>query len=63
MTPAERNESLRVASIRSWALGNPYGNNSMHWPRAAVREELFVVSITHEFSQRVRCYELLMQTN
>ena len=25
-------------------------------------EELFVVSITHEFRQRIRCYELLMQT-
>lgn len=63
MTPAERE---RISSRREHQIlgtREPVRNQLDVLVASCGAEELFVVSITHEFRQRVRCYELLMQTN
>ena len=63
MTPAERE---RIASRREHQIlgtGTPVRAQLEALAARCQAEELVVVSITHEFRQRVRCYELLMEGN
>jgi luciferase family oxidoreductase group 1 len=63
MTPAERD---RIASRREHQILGTREPVRAQLEALAARcqaEELVVVSITHEFRQRVRCYELLMEGN
>jgi len=63
MTPAEKE---RIASRREHQIlgtGKPVRAQLQALAASCGAEELSVVSITHEFRQRVRCYELLMQSD
>ena len=56
----------RIASRREHQIlgtGKPVRAQLRALAASCGAEELSVVSITHEFRQRVRCYELLMQTD
>jgi luciferase family oxidoreductase group 1 len=62
MTPAERD---RVAARREHQILGTKDTVEQQLSELAAdcwAEELVVVSITHDFRQRVRCYELLMET-
>ncbi len=63
MTPSERD---RIASRREHQILGTRAPVRAQLEALAAQcgaEELVVVSITHEFAQRVRCYELLMEGN
>ncbi|HTK99148.1 MAG TPA: LLM class flavin-dependent oxidoreductase [Pseudomonadales bacterium] len=62
MTPAERERITSRREHQILGTAKPVRAQLDAVAASCGAEELFVVSITHEFQQRVRCYELLMQT-
>ena len=63
MTPAERERITTRREHQIFGTREPVRAQLEALAYQCQAEELVVVSITHEFRQRVRCYELLMEGN
>jgi luciferase family oxidoreductase group 1 len=63
MTPAERERVATRSEHQILGTREPVRAQLQTLAEECGAEELVVVSITHEFRQRVRCYELLMEGN
>ncbi len=63
MTPAEKERITARREHQILGTGKPVRAHLRALAVSCGAEELSVVSITHEFKQRVRCYELLMQAD
>ena len=61
MTPAERERVSTRSEHQILGTRGPVRAQLETLAEQCGAEELVVVSITHEFRQRVRCYELLME--
>ncbi|MCX7065860.1 MAG: LLM class flavin-dependent oxidoreductase [Proteobacteria bacterium] len=63
MTPHEREKIASRREHQILGTKEPVRAQLAALAASCGAEELVVVSITHEFQQRVRCYELLMEAN
>ncbi len=63
MTPAEKERITSRREHQILGTGKPVRAHLRKLAASCGAEELSVVSITHEFKQRVRCYELLMEAD